>query len=113
MRDYLPLRAKVEVCPLAYMRGRTFDNAWIIADEMQNSTPSQMRMVLTRLGHDSKLIITGDTGQYDRGFERNGLLDLIERLGDKPIPGIEVMQFTEDDVKRNEIIKHILRLYGP
>ena len=113
MRDYLPLRAKVEVCPLAYMRGRTFDNAWMIADEMQNSTPSQMRMVLTRLGHDSKLIITGDTGQYDRGFERNGLLDLIERLGDKPIPGIEVMQFTEDDVKRNEIIKHILRLYGP
>ena len=72
-----------------------------------------MRMVLTRIGKDSKLIITGDTGQHDRGFEQNGLLDLVERLADSPIPGIEVVRFTEDDVKRHEIIKRILRLYGP
>jgi len=115
MTDYLAgsKYKKVEVCPLAYMRGRTFDYSWIIADEMQNSTPNQMRMVLTRLGKDSKLIITGDTGQHDRGFEQNGLLDLVERLADSPVPGIEVIRFTEDDVKRHEIIKRILRLYGP
>jgi phosphate starvation-inducible PhoH-like protein len=95
------------------MRGRTFDHSWILADEMQNSTPNQMRMVLTRLGRDSKLVITGDTGQHDRGFENNGLLDLVTRLADSPIPGIEVVKFTEEDIKRHAIIKDILRLYGP
>ena len=114
MTDYLRTpKKKIEVCPLAYMRGRTFDYSWILADEMQNSTPNQMRMVLTRLGKDSKLIITGDTGQHDRGFEKNGLLDLIERLADSPIPGIEVVTFTDSDIKRHAIIKDILRLYGP
>jgi phosphate starvation-inducible PhoH-like protein len=115
MTDYLQItkRSRIEVCPLAYMRGRTFDHSWILADEMQNSTPNQMRMVLTRLGRDSKLVITGDTGQHDRGFENNGLLDLVTRLADSPIPGIEVIKFTESDIKRHEIIKEILRLYGP
>jgi len=115
MTDYMQQskQKKVEVCPLAYMRGRTFDYSWILADEMQNSTPNQMRMVLTRLGKDSKLVITGDTGQHDRGFEQNGLLDLIKRLADSPIPGIEVIEFTEHDIKRHAIIKDILRMYGP
>lgn len=113
MTDYLRTKKKVEVCPLAYMRGRTFDFSWILADEMQNSTPNQMRMVLTRLGQNSKLVIMGDTGQHDRGFEQNGLLDLVERLEARPVKGIEVIQFTEDDVQRHEIIKDILRLYGP
>jgi phosphate starvation-inducible PhoH-like protein len=94
------------------MRGRTFDNSWIIADEMQNSTPNQMRMVMTRLGKDSKLIITGDTGQHDRGFENNGLVDLMKRLEDYPIIGLEHVEFSEDDIKRHEIIKEILRLYA-
>jgi phosphate starvation-inducible PhoH-like protein len=94
------------------MRGRTFDNAWIIADEMQNSTPNQMRMVMTRLGKDSKLVITGDNGQYDRGFENNGLADLLKRLQTYPINGLEHVQFGEDDIKRHEIIKEILRLYA-
>jgi phosphate starvation-inducible PhoH-like protein len=79
---------------------------------MQNSTPNQMRMVMTRLGKDSKLIITGDTGQYDRGFENNGLADLLTRLQDYPIRGLEHVQFGEDDIKRHEIIKEILRLYS-
>jgi phosphate starvation-inducible PhoH-like protein len=79
---------------------------------MQNSTPNQMRMVMTRIGKDSKLIITGDTGQYDRGFENNGLADLLERLKDYPIIGLEHVQFSEDDIKRHEIIKEILRLYA-
>lgn len=114
MKDYMPEKGglKYEICPLAYMRGRTFDHAWILADEMQNSTPNQMRMVLTRLGRDSKLVITGDTGQYDRGFQNNGLQDLVDRLDESPIPGIEVVRFTEDDIKRHPIIKDILRMYG-
>ena len=95
------------------MRGRTFDNCWIIADEMQNSTPNQMRMVMTRIGKDSKLVITGDTGQHDNGFENNGLMDLLKRIEDNPIMGLEHVQFTESDIKRHEIIKEILRLYGP
>ena len=112
MKDSLFPKITFETCPLAYMRGRTFDNSWIIADEMQNSTPSQMRMVMTRLGKDSKLIITGDTGQYDRGFENNGLVDLLERLHKYPIDGLEQIQFGEDDIKRHAIIKEILRLYA-
>jgi len=113
MKDALSNKTKFEVCPLAYMRGRTFDNAWIIADEMQNSTPNQMRMVMTRIGKDSKLIITGDTGQYDRGFENNGLVDLLERLDEYSIPGLERVEFSENDIKRHDIIKDILRMYGP
>ena len=113
MKDSLFPKVKFETCPLAYMRGRTFDNSWIIADEMQNSTPNQMRMVMTRLGRDSKLVITGDTGQHDNGFENNGLVDLLKRLEDYPIIGLEHVQFTESDIKRHEIIKEILRLYGP
>ena len=101
----------VEVCPLAYMRGRTFDDSWIIADEMQNSTPSQMKMVMTRLGKDSKLVITGDIGQHDRGFENNGLEDLLRRLQQYPIMGIGHIQFTEKDVKRHPIIRDVLKLY--
>ena len=66
-------KQQIEICPLAYMRGRTFDNAWICADEMQNSTPQQMLMLLTRIGKNSKLVITGDPAQHDRGFEKNGL----------------------------------------
>jgi phosphate starvation-inducible PhoH-like protein len=100
---------KIEVCPLAYMRGRTFDDAWIIGDEMQNSTPSQMKMLLTRIGFNSKLVIAGDVMQYDRGFEHNGLADLISKLTDSE--NIQHIQFTEDDIQRHEVIKEVLRMY--
>jgi phosphate starvation-inducible PhoH-like protein len=100
---------KIEVCPLAYMRGRTFDDAWIIGDEMQNSTPSQMKMLLTRIGFNSKLVIAGDIMQYDRGFEHNGLADLISKLTDSE--NIQHIQFTEDDIQRHEVIKEVLRMY--
>jgi phosphate starvation-inducible PhoH-like protein len=70
----------IEISPLAYMRGRTFKDAFIIADEMQNSTPNQMLMVTTRLGQDSKMVITGDLNQSDRGLSNNGLLDLMYKL---------------------------------
>ena len=101
---------RIEVCPLAYMRGRTFDNAWIIGDEMQNSTPSQMKMLLTRIGKDSKMIVTGDCDQHDRGFDENGLSDLLSRLCNLST-NIRHIEFTEDDVMRSEVIKEILRMY--
>jgi phosphate starvation-inducible PhoH-like protein len=100
----------IEICPLAYMRGRTFDHAWIMADEMQNSTPNQMRMVLTRIGQGSKMVVTGDVEQHDRGFEQNGLWDLISRVEpDNEL--INVIQFGPSDIQRNKVIKQILKLY--
>jgi phosphate starvation-inducible PhoH-like protein len=101
---------RIEICPLAYMRGRTFDNAWIIGDEMQNSTPSQMKMLLTRIGEGSKMVIAGDLAQHDRGFEANGLLDLVNRIPKSR--SISHIEFGEDDVVRAEVIKEILQMYG-
>ena len=101
----------IEVCPLAYMRGRTFDASWIIADEMQNSTPNQMQMVLTRIGDGSKMVITGDPKQHDRGFETNGLMDLVTRL--KPSDQVQHVVFTEAEIERHPVIKEILGWYAP
>ena len=101
---------KIEISPLAYMRGRTFDNAWIIGDEMQNSTSSQMKMLLTRIGEGSKLIVAGDIQQHDRGFEENGLLDLITRADPNSL-SIRHVNFTDDDVVRSEVIKDVLSMY--
>jgi phosphate starvation-inducible PhoH-like protein len=101
---------KIEICPLAYMRGRTFDSSWIIGDEMQNSTPSQMKMLLTRLGVNSKMVITGDPDQHDRGFEKNGLSDLIFRINPES-NDIFSVKFSDDDVVRSEVIKEVLRMY--
>jgi phosphate starvation-inducible PhoH-like protein len=100
---------QIEICPLAYMRGRTFDRAWIIGDEMQNSTPSQMKMLLTRIGAQSKMVLAGDPAQYDRGFENNGLVDLLNRLVESE--NIFHVKFTDDDVVRSKVIKEILRIY--
>ena len=101
---------QIEICPLAYMRGRTFDKAWIIGDEMQNSTPGQMKMLLTRIGDGSKMVIAGDTQQHERGFENNGLIDLLEKLP-AASDDIQHVTFTDDDVVRNRVIKEILKLY--
>ena len=101
----------IEISPLAYMRGRTFKNACMIADEMQNSTPSQMLMLLTRIGENSKLILTGDINQSDRSMDENGLLDLIHKLQKKKIPGISMTEMTQDDIQRSQIVANILDLY--
>ena len=101
---------QIEICPLAYMRGRTFDNAWVIADEMQNSTPSQMKMLLTRIGDGSKMIVAGDTQQHERGFEDNGLADLLNRLCSMSTD-IRHVEFLDDDVVRSQVIKEILSMY--
>ncbi len=99
----------LEIVPLAYMRGRTFKNAWIIADEFQNSTPNQMKMLLTRIGDNSKIIVTGDMQQHDRGFETNGLKDIIERF--KNQDRLAVCSFQNGDVERHPVIDTILKMY--
>ena len=106
----------IEISPLAYMRGRTFKNAFIIADEMQNSTPNQMLMLTTRLGMNSKLVITGDLKQTDRSTENNGLLDLLnkKKIFDKYNNNkndIEVVEFQNLDIERSAIVQKIMNLY--
>lgn len=100
------------IAPLAYMRGRTFKNAIILADEMQNATPNQMKMVLTRIGEGSKMVVTGDLKQHDRGYEHNGLKDFIERLEAKGSKAMSVCRFSNIDIERHPIIEEVLRLYG-
>lgn len=103
---------EIELSPLAYMRGRTFKNCWIVADEMQNSTISQMKMLLTRIGSNTKLIITGDLDQHDRhAGEVNGLEDFIQKLRRKRSSSISSVEFTHDDIEREEVVKEVLELY--
>jgi len=101
----------LEISPLAYMRGRTFKNAFIIADEMQNATPSQMKMLLTRLGERSKMAVTGDLQQADRPSS-NGLLDFVEKYEQTQSRSVAVVRFTTKDIERHEAVKEILRIYG-
>lgn len=103
----------LEVAPLAFMRGRTFKGAWIIADEMQNATPGQMKMLLTRLGEGSKIVVTGDTRQADRSDDNNGLLDFQGLVAtyqqSKYVAGV---QFKNKDIKRHPAVEEILSIYG-
>lgn len=101
----------VEIAPLAFMRGRTFKRSWIVADEMQNATPAQIKMLMTRIGQDSKIVITGDVEQADRKRGDNGLWDLCERLTGTPITGISVCDMTAKDIQRHAIIGPVLKLY--
>lgn len=100
----------IEVAPLAYMRGRTLDNAMIILDEAQNTTDSQMKMFLTRLGFNSKMIITGDITQIDLPLKQNsGLIEVIDIL--KDIKGIGINYFDHNDVMRNPLVYRIIKKY--
>lgn len=102
----------IEISPLAYMRGRTFKNSVIIADEMQNATPNQMKMLLTRLGEGSKMIVTGDLNQADRP-SNNGLLDFLKLFNNfEQHRYVDVCHFTKQDVERHEAVKEILAIYG-
>ena len=103
---------QIEISPLAYMRGRTFKNTWIIADEMQNSTVSQMKMLLTRLGENSRMVITGDLDQHDRGQEINGLHDFLEKFKGKRSSSITSVEFNKEDIEREKVVKEILDIYG-
>ncbi len=102
----------IETSPLAYMRGRTFKNAVIIADEMQNATPSQMKMLLTRLGQGSKMVVTGDLQQADRP-SNNGLLEFLQLYNNfENHRYVDIVQFDVQDVERHEAVKEILAIYG-
>lgn len=127
--DHMVQNGVIEISPLAFMRGRTFKHSFIIADEMQNSTPNQMMMLTTRIGDDSKMVITGDLKQTDRDLRGNGLSDLIRKVEDYqsdflplhsgsdsvfPIQykkDIEIIRMTTSDVQRNPIVTRILDIY--
>ena len=103
-------KGMIEIAPLAYMRGRTLDNAFIILDEAQNTSPEQMKMFLTRIGFNSKAVITGDITQIDLpGDKKSGLKDVINVL--KDIDGIEFVFLTEKDVVRHELVRKIIVAY--
>jgi phosphate starvation-inducible PhoH-like protein len=103
-------RGIIEVAPLAFMRGRTLNDSFVILDEAQNSTSEQMKMFLTRLGFNSKAVITGDVTQIDLPSERrSGLVDAIEVVG--KVEGIANVYFTERDVVRHSLVQRIIRAY--
>jgi phosphate starvation-inducible PhoH-like protein len=103
-------RQTIEVAPLAYMRGRTLNNAFVILDEAQNTTTEQMFMLLTRIGPHSKCVITGDVTQIDLpSNKRSGVVEALQAL--KNIPGISIVYFNERDVVRHELVRSIITAY--
>jgi len=110
--EHMVAEGIIETSPLAYMRGRTFKNAVVIADEMQNTTPSQMKMLLTRLGQGSKMVVTGDLQQADRP-SNNGLLEFLKLYNNfENHRYVDICHFTVGDVERHEAVKEILAIYG-
>ena len=102
----------IEISPLAYMRGRTFKRSWIIADEMQNATANQMKMLLTRLGDQSRMVVTGDLAQADR-LSDNGLIEFCNLLGNrKRTEHIDIVRFEAKDIERHQAVKEVLEIYG-
>lgn len=120
--DVMMINNVIEISPLAYMRGRTFKNAFIIADEMQNSSPNQMMMLTTRIGFNSKMVITGDLKQTDKG-DKSGLSDFVNRFeiykkydinaqkNSTDNKNIEVIYLGKSDIERNPIVKKIIDIY--
>jgi phosphate starvation-inducible PhoH-like protein len=103
-------RSIIEIAPLAFMRGRTLNDAFVILDEAQNTTSEQMKLFLTRLGFNSKAVVTGDITQIDLpNGRRSGLLEAIDVVG--KVPGISFIYFTERDVVRHNLVQRIIRAY--
>ena len=115
--DYLINKNSIEICPLAFMRGRTFKNSFIIADEMQNSSPNQMKMLTTRIGQNSKMVITGDLQQSDI-LKDNGLKDLINKVNKyntnlvNTTRLINIIDLDNEDIERSEIVKQVIAIYN-
>jgi len=112
------LQKKIEVCPIAYMRGRTFDNSIVIVEEAQNTTPLQMKLILTRIGKNSKIILNGDVTQSDLDG-MNGLEDFLNRLqlnyydnNEIEKAGFTIIRYKTENILRNSIIKTITTLYN-
>lgn len=106
----------IEMAPLTYMRGRTFKRSFIIADEMQNSSPSQMKMLMTRIGDSSKMVITGDIEQSDKKTTDSGLYDFIDRyeryiFSNNTYSGIKIVQMTSVDILRSKVVSKVLDIY--
>jgi len=101
----------IEISPLAYMRGRTFKNSFILADEMQNATPNQMKMLLTRLGEGSMMAVTGDLNQADR-LKDNGLIDFTNLLEKSNQTCLDIVHFDQGDIERHAAVKAVLQVYG-
>ncbi len=118
--DVLMKSQKIEICSLAHMRGRTFHNCYVIVDESQNTTPSQMLMLLTRIGDNSKFIFTGDIQQHDRKAKQSGLIDFMMRFSqfhnelkhDDFSERIQMIVFDAQHVERHPVIPFILKLYN-
>ncbi|MEG0614461.1 MAG: PhoH family protein [Oscillospiraceae bacterium] len=103
-------KGSIEVAPLAYMRGRTLDDAFIILDEAQNTTREQIKMFLTRLGFNSKIVVTGDITQIDLPDKnKSGLIEAMEVL--KDVEDIDIIKFTEKDVVRHKLVQEIIKAY--
>jgi phosphate starvation-inducible PhoH-like protein len=101
----------IEIAPLAYMRGRTFKHSFILADEMQNATPNQMKMLLTRLGEGSQMAVTGDLNQADR-IKDNGLIDFTKLLSNTDQSCLDIVHFAQGDIERHAAVKAVLQVYG-
>jgi len=101
----------LEIAPLAYMRGRTFKNSFIVADEMQNATQNQMKMLLTRLGVGSQMAVTGDLNQADR-LKDNGLVDFTRLMESVKATHLDIVQFERGDIERHDAVKEVLEVYG-
>lgn len=101
----------IEIAPLAYMRGRTFKRSFILADEMQNATPNQMKMLLTRLGEESQMAVTGDLAQADRKAD-NGLIDFTNLLAKSNSTHLDIVHFAQGDIERHNAVKEVLQVYG-
>jgi phosphate starvation-inducible PhoH-like protein len=102
----------IEISPLSFMRGRTFKNAYIIADECQNTTINQMKMLLTRLGENSKMVVTGDLAQADR-LNDNGLINFCNLIANRTgLKHIDIVQFGTKDIERHNAVREILAIYG-
>jgi phosphate starvation-inducible PhoH-like protein len=105
------LEYSVRVEPLGFMRGRTFNDAFIIGDEMQNCTPNQMKMLLTRLGENSKMIVMGDLNQSDLANNTNGLADLIEKMDGYDFEYVDHIKMSDEDILRHPAVAEVLRIY--
>lgn len=101
----------IEIAPLAYMRGRTFKHSFILADEMQNATANQMKMLLTRLGEGSMMAVTGDLAQADR-LADNGLINFTRLLEQSNSQHLDIVHFKQGDIERHEAVKEVLQVYG-
>lgn len=104
----------IQIAPITYMRGRTFDNSWIVCDEAQNCTPAELLMIMTRIGKNSKMVITGDPDQHDNlRSMTSGLSDLLARMKNTPpTEFIETIEFTTSDIERHPVIPYVLSLFS-